>query len=54
MFFAHLGPVGLPIVGYLPFLGHVPAQTIAKLSKKWGKIFSLQLGQYPYALVDAS
>lgn len=38
------GPWGLPVVGYLPFLGDKPELTLAKLGKKYGNIFSLRLG----------
>ncbi len=34
------GPVGLPIVGYLPFLGKQPHKDIAKLGEKYGNVFT--------------
>ncbi|CAG7832972.1 unnamed protein product [Allacma fusca] len=45
------GPSGIPIFGYLPFLGKVPCQTLAELSKTYGKIFSLKLGQYTVVFI---
>ncbi|CAG7661519.1 unnamed protein product [Allacma fusca] len=39
------GPVGLPLVGYLPFLGKTPAETMVKLSKRYGNIISCYFGQ---------
>lgn len=38
------GPLGLPIVGYLPFLTKFPHLKFIELSEKYGKIFSLHLG----------
>nr|XP_039250595.1 cytochrome P450 2F2-like isoform X3 [Styela clava] len=38
------GPAGLPIVGYLPFLGRNPAITYLKLSEKYGPVFSIRIG----------
>ena len=38
------GPTGLPIVGYLPFLGQYVHETFLQLCKKYGSIFSLALG----------
>ena len=35
------GPSCLPFVGYLPFLGKEPHKDIAKLSEKYGNIFTL-------------
>ncbi|XAR67916.1 hypothetical protein NMG60_11002857 [Bertholletia excelsa] len=39
------GPRGLPIVGYLPFLGTNLHHTFAKLTLRYGPIFQLKLGQ---------
>ena len=40
------GPFGLPILGYLPFINPVkPHETISELVTKYGKIFSMQMGQ---------
>uniref|UniRef100_T1JYL6 Cytochrome P450 n=1 Tax=Tetranychus urticae TaxID=32264 RepID=T1JYL6_TETUR len=45
------GPWGLPIVGYLPFLGdHVYLQ-FDQLSKKYGPVYSLKLGSFDVVLV---
>ncbi|CAG2170330.1 unnamed protein product, partial [Oppiella nova] len=38
------GPVGLPVVGYSPFLGKHPHKVITKLGVKYGSVFTLQLG----------
>ncbi|CAG2172581.1 unnamed protein product [Oppiella nova] len=38
------GPVGLPVVGYSPFLGQHPHKAITKLGDKYGSVFTLQLG----------
>jgi len=35
---------GLPIVGYLPFLGSLPHLGLQKLAKRYGGIFSVRLG----------
>ncbi|PRD34805.1 UNVERIFIED_CONTAM: Cyp18a1 [Trichonephila clavipes] len=39
------GPVGLPVVGYLPFLGKEPHKTFRKMTEKYGDIIGLYLGQ---------
>ncbi|GFT30578.1 cytochrome P450 18a1 [Nephila pilipes] len=38
------GPIGLPLVGYLPFLGDEPYKTFWKMRKKYGDIISVYLG----------
>ncbi|GFU01075.1 cytochrome P450 2F3 [Trichonephila clavipes] len=38
------GPVGLPIVGYLPFLGKEPQKTFWKMKDRYGDIISVYLG----------
>ncbi|GFT13111.1 cytochrome P450 2J5 [Nephila pilipes] len=38
------GPIGLPIIGYYPFLGKKPNLTLRDLSNKYGDIFSLYIG----------
>ncbi|GFU01048.1 cytochrome P450 2F2 [Trichonephila clavipes] len=38
------GPVGLPIVGYLPFLGKEPHKTLRKMKEKYGDIIGVYLG----------
>nr|XP_015925057.2 uncharacterized protein LOC107452943 [Parasteatoda tepidariorum] len=39
------GPVGLPLVGYLPFLGDLPFKAFKELSLKYGNIFGLYMGR---------
>jgi ecdysteroid 25-hydroxylase len=50
------GPIGIPILGYLPFIDpKKPYETFAKLSSKYGNIFSVQLGSiYTVVLCDAN
>ncbi|GFY37622.1 cytochrome P450 2J2 [Trichonephila inaurata madagascariensis] len=38
------GPIGLPIVGYLPFLSENTHLDLIELGKKYGDIFSIRLG----------
>ncbi|XP_015906533.3 cytochrome P450 2J4 [Parasteatoda tepidariorum] len=38
------GPIGLPWVGYLPFLGMEPHKTLWKMKEKYGDIIGVNLG----------
>ncbi|XP_055940687.1 cytochrome P450 18a1-like isoform X2 [Argiope bruennichi] len=47
------GPAGLPVVGYLPFLGKDPHKTFWNLREKYGNIIGVQLGpKYTVVLND--
>ena len=46
------GPAGLPLVGYLPFLGPTPNVKISELCKKYGDIISVYFGQYLVVFVN--
>ncbi|KAL1140657.1 hypothetical protein AAG570_000587 [Ranatra chinensis] len=47
------GPLGLPLVGYLPFLGPEAHLHFSRLSAKFGPVFSLRLGaQFVVVLSD--
>ena len=41
-----LGPLNLPLVGYLPFLSPQIFNQFTSLSEKYGDIFSLNMGSY--------
>jgi hypothetical protein len=41
------GPSGVPVLGYLPFLGENPHQEMAKLARKYGPLVHIQLGSFP-------
>jgi hypothetical protein len=48
------GPSTLPIIGNLHILGALPHRTLQSLSKKYGPIMSLQLGQVPLIIISSS
>jgi ecdysteroid 25-hydroxylase len=50
------GPIGIPILGYLPFIDpNKPYETFSNLAKKYGNIFGVQLGSiYTVVLCDAN
>ncbi|KAG4069821.1 hypothetical protein HA402_006836 [Bradysia odoriphaga] len=46
------GPNGIPILGYLPFLGSDSYASIGEIGKKFGDIFSIKLGSYWYVVLN--
>ena len=46
------GPWGLPIVGYLPFLGMKMNLTFSKLAKRYGDVFQLRIGSRKIVLIS--
>ena len=40
------GPSGVPVLGYLPFLGENLHQQMAELAKKYGPLVHIQLGSF--------
>ena len=48
------GPWGLPIVGYLPFLGSKPQETLLNLSHKYGDIFTICMGSFTTVVVNGA
>lgn len=46
------GPRGLPLVGYLPYLGTNLHREFTKLATAYGPIFKLQLGTQPCVVIS--
>ncbi|KAI3727513.1 hypothetical protein L6452_16129 [Arctium lappa] len=46
------GPRGLPIVGYLPFLGHDLHKQFTNLARSYGPIFKLQVGSKVHVVIN--
>ncbi|KAL8263783.1 hypothetical protein R6Q59_021913 [Mikania micrantha] len=47
------GPYGLPVVGYLPFLGTNLHEIFTNMAHRYGPIFSLQLGRKLHVVVNS-
>ncbi|XP_015919937.1 cytochrome P450 2F2 [Parasteatoda tepidariorum] len=48
------GPYGLPILGYAPFMTKKPYLKFIELSKKYGDIFSINLGYRRWIILNSS
>ncbi|ESP03944.1 hypothetical protein LOTGIDRAFT_110341 [Lottia gigantea] len=46
------GPRGIPIFGYLPYFGKNPHLTFMELRKKYGDVFSVQMGSFPAIVIS--
>ena len=52
--FAILGPIGLPLVGYLPFLDVTNiGRSFQRISKRYGDIFSIMVGTKPLVILNS-
>uniref|UniRef100_A0A914XIP6 unspecific monooxygenase n=1 Tax=Plectus sambesii TaxID=2011161 RepID=A0A914XIP6_9BILA len=47
------GPYGLPVVGYIPFIGSKAHLTFVKLAQKYGDIFQVQLGSQKVVVLNS-
>lgn len=45
-------PIGIPILGYLPFIGGHPAKKYYELSKKYGPVISVKLGPETFTVLN--
>ncbi|XP_071735882.1 cytochrome P450 71AU50-like [Rutidosis leptorrhynchoides] len=48
------GPIGLPVLGYIPFLGPNLHHEFTKLAQRYGSIFKLNLGSKTVIVVSSS
>ncbi|XP_039261731.2 cytochrome P450 2B1-like [Styela clava] len=46
------GPKGLPVLGCVTQLGEHPSNTLTALSKKYGNVFSIQIGMNNYVILN--
>ena len=46
------GPWGLPIIGYIPFLGRKMNKTITTLAKRYGDVFQMSVGTRKIVVVS--
>ena len=52
--FTILGPIGLPLVGYLPFLDVTNiGRSFQRISKRYGDIFSIMVGTKPLVILNS-
>ena len=47
------GPYGLPIVGYMPFLGRLPYIKMTKLAEKYGEILQVNIGTRKTVVINS-
>ncbi|KAK9068008.1 hypothetical protein SSX86_012119 [Deinandra increscens subsp. villosa] len=47
------GPYGLPVVGYLPFLGYNLHERFTEMAQRYGPIFSMRLGSKLHVVVNS-
>jgi cytochrome P450 len=46
------GPIGIPILGHLPFIGNNPPETFLQWSQKYGNVFSIRMGSWKTVVVN--
>ena len=46
------GPIGVPIIGYLPFLGSQPQVELYELRKDYGDIFTIKMGSFKVVVLN--
>ena len=46
------GPLGLPVVGYTPFLGKNAGESIRKMKEKYGPVMSIQMGTEHWVVLN--
>lgn len=47
------GPTGVPFLGYLPFVGNNTTRTFMRIGKKYGPIFSLNMGDQNWVVLNS-
>ena len=54
LFFSSLGPIGFPLVGYLPLLDvNNLGRSFQRISKRYGDIFSIMVGMKPLVVLNS-
>lgn len=46
------GPIGLPILGHLPFFGRYPPDTFSRWRQKYGDVFRIRMGSWETVVVN--